>query len=84
MSVSVFFRSNTFDGLICVAVLHHLATQRRRVSALKELSRVLAVGGKLLVTVCAVGEKQDEVFVKLFLTFQVNLFVLIKYFFLSS
>ena len=53
-------RSNTFDGLICVAVLHHLATQRRRVSALKELSRVLAVGGKLLVTVCAVGEKQEE------------------------
>ncbi|XP_066923348.1 alkylated DNA repair protein alkB homolog 8-like [Clytia hemisphaerica] len=54
------FRSNLFDGLICVAVLHHLATKRRRINAFKELGRVMRVGGQLLFTVCAMGDYQDQ------------------------
>ena len=58
------FRSNLFDALICVAVLHHLATKRRRIEAFKELARVMRVGGQLLFTVCAMGDHQDEVWYK--------------------
>ena len=55
------FRSNTFDGLVCIAVLHHVATKRRRVAAFRELARILSPGGRLFVTVWALGERHDEV-----------------------
>lgn len=39
------FRDDTFDGIFCVDVLHHVQSQ---VAMLAELRRVLAPGGKLL------------------------------------
>mmetsp|Transcript_1501 Transcript_1501/g.2243 ORF Transcript_1501/g.2243 Transcript_1501/m.2243 type:complete len:247 (-) Transcript_1501:195-935(-) len=43
------YRSNSFDGSISIAVLHHLSTKARRLAALRELIRVLRPGGRGLV-----------------------------------
>jgi len=52
----------TFDAVICVAVIHHLATEERRLQAIRELLRVTVPGGKVLITVwkCEPGEVQDR------------------------
>ena len=54
-------RSSCFDAVICIAVIHHLSTEERRVEALKELVRVLCVGGRLLVYVWAYEQKRKKV-----------------------
>lgn len=46
-------RDSVADGVISIAVLHHLATSERRLQALDEMRRVLAPGGRALVTVWA-------------------------------
>lgn len=46
-------RDGVADGVISIAVLHHLATRERRLQALDEMRRVLAPGGRALVTVWA-------------------------------
>lgn len=46
-------RDGVADGVISIAVLHHLATRERRLQALNEMRRVLAPGGRALVTVWA-------------------------------
>lgn len=46
-------RDNVADGVISVAVLHHLSTRERRLQALREMHRVLVPGGRALVTVWA-------------------------------
>ena len=38
-------RTNSCDGAICIAVLHHLSTTARRLQCLKELARIVKVGG---------------------------------------
>ena len=45
------FRNNAFDAALSVEVLHHFTTKERRIEALKEISRVLKVGGRALITV---------------------------------
>ena len=55
------FRSQTFDGLICISVIHHLATETRRVKALKELGRLLRPGGKVLITAWALENEYRKV-----------------------
>ena len=45
------FNSHSFDRLICIAVIHHL--RDLRVEALKEMRRVLNIGGKILISVWA-------------------------------
>ena len=47
------FSDNSFDAVICVAVIHHLSTPIRRLKAIKELVRVLKPNGKLFVQVWA-------------------------------
>jgi len=47
------FRDGIADACICIAVLHHLATEERRVAALKEILRLLAAGGRALIYVWA-------------------------------
>ena len=38
-------RTNSCDAAICIAVLHHLSTTARRLQCLKELARIVKVGG---------------------------------------
>lgn len=46
-------RTAVFDSAICIAVIHHFSTRERRVSAFRELWRVLVPGGRALVTLWA-------------------------------
>ena len=42
-------RTGVFDAALSIAVLHHLSTRQRRVKALRELARLVRVGGSILV-----------------------------------
>ena len=53
-------RSGCADAVICIAVLHHLSSEARRLAALAELARVLRVGGRALVTVWALEQAEPE------------------------
>ena len=53
-------RSSCADAVICIAVLHHLSSEARRLAALAELARVLRVGGRALVTVWALEQAEPE------------------------
>jgi ubiquinone/menaquinone biosynthesis C-methylase UbiE len=45
------FNENTFDSVMCIAVIHHLETTFERISAILELIRVCKSGGSILFTV---------------------------------
>tara|TARA_Y100000389_G_scaffold202037_2_gene246311 strand:- start:348 stop:935 length:588 start_codon:yes stop_codon:yes gene_type:complete len=47
------YDDNSFDFIICIAVIHHLKNECERVKAMTELIRALKPGGKVLVTVWA-------------------------------
>ena len=51
------FQDETFDALICIAVIHHLASPERRQRAVDEIHRVLKKGGKALIFVWAQERK---------------------------
>lgn len=53
-------RSNCVDFCISIAVLHHLATRERRLKALTEINRVLAVKGQALVYVWAKEQCRNQ------------------------
>jgi len=55
------FRDDCFDAVMSVAVVHHFATTDRRVAALRELARVLRIGGKLVITVWAMEQRHRKV-----------------------
>lgn len=52
------YRSESFDVLLCIAVLHHLSTPARRRRAMEECARVCVVGARLLFLAWAV--EQDD------------------------
>ncbi|KAH8741604.1 hypothetical protein FG386_003376 [Cryptosporidium ryanae] len=54
-------RSNSFDGIVCIAVLHHLSTPERRYTAVSELVRCLRKGGTLLIYVWAFEQQKGTV-----------------------
>jgi ubiquinone/menaquinone biosynthesis C-methylase UbiE len=54
------YKDNTFGFVICIAVLHHLSTEERRLKALSELVRITNKGGKMLITIWALNDS-DEV-----------------------
>ena len=51
--MSIPMRDSLFDGILCSGVLHHISTTERRILALKEMTRIMRVGGKVLITVWA-------------------------------
>ena len=53
------FENNTFDGLLCVAVFHHLDNEADRKKTLDEMYRVLKFGGKCFIEVWA-KEQNDN------------------------
>ncbi|KAG8156084.1 hypothetical protein JTE90_021104 [Oedothorax gibbosus] len=54
------FRDDTFDAVLSVAVVHHFATTDRRVAAIREITRVLRIGGKVLITVWAMEQRHRK------------------------
>lgn len=44
--------------MLSVAVVHHFATTERRVGAIRELARILRIGGRVIITVWALEQKQ--------------------------
>ncbi|XP_064608870.1 alkylated DNA repair protein alkB homolog 8-like [Liolophura sinensis] len=59
--LSVPLRSGIFDVCICIAVIHHLSTQTRRLNAVRELVRLLAPRGQLLLYVWAMEQERGKV-----------------------
>lgn len=52
-SLQLPIKSDTFDHVISIAVVHHFSNNLQRKRALKELVRIVKPGGKVLVTVWA-------------------------------
>lgn len=55
------YRKNQFDGVICIAVIHHLSSESRRLKALMEIARVLRPGGVALIYVWAMEQERKKV-----------------------
>ncbi|KAF2879487.1 hypothetical protein ILUMI_26682 [Ignelater luminosus] len=53
-------RNNIADGIISIAVIHHLANSERRLQAIKELVRVLRINGKALIYVWAKDQNKNQ------------------------
>lgn len=54
------FDSNKFDSIISIAVIHHLATQERRIDMIREIIRVLKPGGHALITAWATEQSNTN------------------------
>ncbi|KAH9391604.1 Alkylated DNA repair protein alkB 8 [Tyrophagus putrescentiae] len=54
-------KNDLFEGLLCIAVLHHLATEERRLEALRSLVSLLVPGtGRALIYVWAFEQRRKE------------------------
>lgn len=53
LNVDRTLRQGLFDAAICIAVIHHMANEERRLKALHSLILLLDIGGRLLVYVWA-------------------------------
>ncbi|CRL02043.1 CLUMA_CG015143, isoform A, partial [Clunio marinus] len=51
------FRDESFDAVLSLAVVHHFATTERRINAIRELARILRIGGRVIITVWALEQK---------------------------
>ena len=60
-NIALPYRQSCFDGIVSVGVIHHFATVKRRLIALREMARVLRPGGKMLVCVWAVEQSERKV-----------------------
>lgn len=58
------FETNNFDSVISIAVIHHLATKERRIEMLKEIIRILKVGGQCLITAWATEQTHTKTLLK--------------------
>ncbi|CAD6190365.1 unnamed protein product [Caenorhabditis auriculariae] len=54
------FREKSADAVICIAVLHHIATLERRRQLVEEILRVLKPGGCACVTVWSMDQSHSE------------------------
>ena len=57
--MNVPLRSNSCDAAICIAVMHHLSTEERRIRCIQELVRIVKAGGLINVQAWAM-EQQDS------------------------
>ena len=48
--------NNSCDALICIAVLHHLASYENRLKALSEMKRLIKSGGKILLSLWSIKQ----------------------------
>lgn len=56
-NLSLPFRDESFDAVLSISVVHHFATTERRVCALRELARVLRIGGRLVISAWAMEQR---------------------------
>ncbi|KAK5643843.1 hypothetical protein RI129_007688 [Pyrocoelia pectoralis] len=54
------FRDESVDGVISIAVIHHLANSERRLRAIRELVRVSRINGNILIYVWAKDQCKDQ------------------------
>ncbi|XP_017778617.1 PREDICTED: uncharacterized protein LOC108564174 [Nicrophorus vespilloides] len=54
------FRDESMDAVLSIAVVHHFSTTERRVCALRELARVLRIGGRLIISVWAMEQNHRK------------------------
>ncbi|DAZ92767.1 TPA: hypothetical protein N0F65_008149 [Lagenidium giganteum] len=59
-ALAVPIRSSSCDAALSIAVLHHLSTLHHRLTAVKELIRVLRVGGRAIIYAWAHEQKSDS------------------------
>ena len=48
------------DYVISIAVLHHFSTEQNRIGALRELQRIVRVGGSVVMTVWAFEQEKKK------------------------
>lgn len=53
-------REKSFDHVICIAVIHHFASEERRVQCMREIHRVLRTGGTAYVTAWSTKQRKKE------------------------
>lgn len=58
--VSLPFRRSMFDHAICIAVIHHLSTEERRIEAIEELIRIVKQDGNILIFVWAFEQRKES------------------------
>ena len=47
------YNNETFNYVICIAVVHHLNSEEKHIDAINELLRILKINGELLFTLWA-------------------------------
>lgn len=57
--MSVPLRDDSCDAAICIAVMHHLSNQERRIRCVEELARIVRVGGMINIQAWAM-EQEDS------------------------
>jgi len=58
--LNICLRAGVFDAAICIAVLHHISTVKRRVGCFEELRRIVKVGGTIDVQAWAMEQEKDS------------------------
>lgn len=55
------FRKSVFDAVIAIAVIHHIPDVESRIASIKEIRRLLRVGGTALIYVWAMEQKKGSI-----------------------
>lgn len=58
------YREGSCDGVLCIAVLHHISSEARRRRLLQRLCSILRPGGRALVTVWAYEQEEEKLLAK--------------------
>eukprot|EP00743_Colponemidia_sp_Colp-15_P006292 GILK01006770.1.p1 GENE.GILK01006770.1~~GILK01006770.1.p1 ORF type:complete len:643 (+),score=105.48 GILK01006770.1:34-1962(+) len=59
-NIKLNYRSNAFDAVISIAVVHHFSTEQNRLHAIRELSRITRPGGRILIYVWALEQEKKK------------------------
>ena len=59
-SLKLPIKTESFDAAISIAVIHHFSNELLRIQALKEMFRIVKKGGKILVYVWAMEQKEKK------------------------
>lgn len=59
-NLSIPLKDNIADYILSIAVIHHLTTEVRRYTAIKEMIRILKPGGKMIIQVWAMKQPENS------------------------